>query len=910
MDLIQFKDIWEMYRIKFIIDGKTSWENFWALKGVSFKVEKGETLGIIGENGAGKSTVLKLIMGMIKPDRGEVVVSGKVSGLLELCAGFQTELTGRENIYLNAGLFGLTQKQTQEKYKEIESFADIGKFINAPVKCYSQGMFVRLAFAIAIQVNPDILLIDDTLAVGDEYFQRKCVKRIFELKEQDKTIIFVTHDMNMLSRLCKRTIFLKDGRLIKDDLTDKVIPLYSQMIGTKEGVGILEKGPLNLVFNNGRFFLNWQDKLLAPSSGAYTSFLISDKWYSSIQADWEVKRERENKLLATGTFYQLALTQTWKLEITNDYEIKWDIEMDLQEPLEIQEGCTNIMLTNEYTSWFSTLEKGEFPPIDYKNKKWQALLNGNISMSCIGVDAKETPNGKIPNLIFQQSNSASGTYAQILNADYLTNCRILQHRTLGLQNYSATRANRLVYFSGKIILDPPDIKDYLNNLENESTLTNGKLRLTFDNGSCILNYNGIDLSKADHLSTSILVRERWYSSNLAYWDIKKEGKNKIVAYGNWFHLPLTQIWEVEIIGESSFSWKVSMQVNEELDIEQQHFYVTGCNDYTHWFSKYGEGKFPDTFLEVDSDILQRYIPEGLLGLKDQTTRLPSLSLRFSKELNNFAKIFNSDFCNKARILQIERVEPEQNIKFSPGQYKCFEIGVVLSKDKQAYRDDSVNILQNKKLKLVFDQGRGRIYCDGIELTKRLGLYTSLRSQGRWHDSATSAIWKIEERNKDTIKILGKWLYLPIIQFWEIVLKKDNLIEFKVRMKVEKEIEVDRLQTNLMVSEIYSQWVKDKEKHRFPVFKDDIDDDWDIIYSGQNGIKYIGVMESAEDKSRLPSIILCPEEFNADHRLNIVNSDVYHRGRVLQFVDANKKILPPADYLYFDGKIIIGERIRL
>ncbi len=133
---------------------------------------------MIGENGAGKSTILKLIMDMLKPDKGGVKVTGRVSGLLELGAGFQTELTGRENIYSSAAFFGLTKNQIKDKYDDIVQFASLGRFINAQIKCYSQGMFVRLAFAIAIHIDPDTLLIDDTLAVGDEHFQRKCIKNI------------------------------------------------------------------------------------------------------------------------------------------------------------------------------------------------------------------------------------------------------------------------------------------------------------------------------------------------------------------------------------------------------------------------------------------------------------------------------------------------------------------------------------------------------------------------------------------------------------------------------------------------------------------------------------------------------------------------------------------------------------
>ena len=905
MAIIQFNDVWEMFRIKFIIGGKACWENFWALKGINFEVEKGETLGIIGENGAGKSTILKLIAGMLTPDRGKIKVSGRVSGLLELGAGFQSELTGKENVYLSASLFGLNQAEIEKRYDDIIGFAGIGKFINAPVKYYSQGMFVRLAFAIAIHVDPEVLLIDDTLAVGDEYFQRKCIKKIFELKEQGKTIIFVTHDMGMLSRLCRRAIFIKEGRIVKDDTVDTVIPLYTQMIGTREGVGILEKKHLNLVFNNGRLFINWQDKLLTPNSGAYTTFIIANKWYNSLQADWEVKRDGENKLIATGKFYQLALTQVWNLELTDDYEIKWDIEMESEEPLEIQEGYTNVMLTNEYTDWFTNLEKGEFPLIDYKDKSWQAFLYGNIFRNCIGVKVNKTVNGKIPSLTLERSNNTSLTYAQVLNTDYLTNCRVLQYKALGFQNYSATQASRFIYFSGKIILDIPNIDDYLKHRDEEFILSNGKLRLIFDNGRTILCWNGINLTKANHIGTNIYANGRWFYSDTAHWEIKKEKKNKLIAKGTWRNLPVVQIWEIEIV-EEIILLKISLEVNKETDIDEQHVRFICSEDYKYWFSDYGAGKFPDDFLEVEMDILQRCISYGTIGIQSQNNQLPPISLKFTEELSNFAKIFNTDFYNKARMLRIDKVESENNLRFLAGKYPCFKIEVSLNKDKRAYIDNSTVILQDKKLKFIFDKGKGRIFWDGIELTKKLGLYTSLRSQGRWYDSSSSAIWKIEEKNKDTIKATGKWLHLPIIQYWKIKLKEDRLIDFSVKMKVDKAIEADRLQTNLMLSERYSKWLTDNEKGTFPVFKESIDDDWDCIWSGQKDTKYVSAIKESVNNGYLPSIILSPTKLNSDWCLNVINSDIYHRGRVLQYLNNQTMKFLPQEYSYFNGSIIIED----
>jgi len=901
MPVIQFKDVWEMYKIKFVIDGKVSWEDFWALRGVNFEVEKGETLGIIGENGAGKSTILKLIMGMLKPDRGEINASGRISGLLELGAGFQPEITGRENIYLSAGLFGLSQNQIEDKYEEIVSFADIGKFINAPVKCYSQGMFVRLAFAIAIHIDPDILLIDDTLAVGDEHFQRKCIKKIFELKEQGKTIIFVTHDMNMLSRLCKRALFLKDGKIVKDDAIDNIIPLYAQTSGAKEGVGILEKGLLHLVFNNGRLFLNWRNKLLTPNSGAYAVFLAGNKWYNSLQADWDIKKENDNKLIATGKFYQLALTQIWRLELADGYIIKWDIEMESDDPLEIQEGCVNIMLTDAYTRWLTSSEKGDFPDIGDKDRKWQALLEGNIFRRCIGVEGKEISDGRVPSLFFEQSDSFR-TQAQISNTDYLSNCRVLQYKTLGIQNYTLTRANRFIYFSGKMSLDIPDIDNYLNSIQDEFILSNGRLRLTFNNDECILAWDGINLTKSSHMGTSIYTKGRWYSSNSAHWEIKKERENKLIARGKWRNLPIVQVWEIGMNNESSLEWKINMQVDEELDIEEQYAWFMCCKDYEYSFSEYGTEKFPELFLESQMDMLQKCIPDGVIGLKSKNNRFPTISLKFSKELNNFAKIFNSDFYNKARILRIDRVEPEQKVKFLPGEYPCFALEVILN--KESFIEDSANTMQDSKLKFIFDKGKGRIFWYGMELTKKLGFYTSLRSNGRWHDSSSSAIWKIVENSKQAIKVFGKWLYLPIKQYWEITFKEDNIVEFCIKMEAEKEIEIDRLQTNIMLLERYREWITDKERGPFPLFKKDIGDDWDCIKCIREESEYIGVFENTVDKIDLPSILFSPRQSNSDYCLNIINSDIYHRGRVLQCLNNKQTKIIPGEYPYFRGSLII------
>jgi len=213
--MIKTENLWEKYRIKFVISGKVTWEEVWALQDVSLQADRGDVIGIIGQNGAGKTTLLRLIAGMLIPDRGRINVDGKVSALMELGAGFNPEFTGRENIALNARAYGIAEDAINRKMEEIISFSGLGKFVDAPIKYYSQGMYMRLAFSLAIFSDPDILLIDDILAVGDEEAQQNCIRKIHELKDSGKTIVVVSHDMHMISKLCNKAVLLEKGKILK-----------------------------------------------------------------------------------------------------------------------------------------------------------------------------------------------------------------------------------------------------------------------------------------------------------------------------------------------------------------------------------------------------------------------------------------------------------------------------------------------------------------------------------------------------------------------------------------------------------------------------------------------------------------------------------------------------------------------
>jgi lipopolysaccharide transport system ATP-binding protein len=203
---------------------------FWALKDISFSVERGEALGIIGMNGAGKSTILKLLYNITTPSTGEIRICGKLSALIEVSSGFHPELTGRENVYLNGSLLGMTRREIRNKLDSIVDFSGVGAFIDSPVKRYSSGMYLRLGFAIAAHLDPDILLLDEVLAVGDAAFQAKCIQRIAQLRNEGTTIVFVSHNLGAVESLCDRTLLIKEGQIFKSGATRDVISAYEDLL--------------------------------------------------------------------------------------------------------------------------------------------------------------------------------------------------------------------------------------------------------------------------------------------------------------------------------------------------------------------------------------------------------------------------------------------------------------------------------------------------------------------------------------------------------------------------------------------------------------------------------------------------------------------------------------------------------
>jgi ABC-2 type transport system ATP-binding protein len=210
--------------------GRVPYEEFWAVTDANFEIEAGHTVGLLGHNGSGKSTLLKCIAGILQPTEGEIITRGRVAALLELGAGFHPELTGRENIYMNGSVLGLSKKEVDKVFDEIVDFSELEKFIDMQVRHYSSGMYVRLGFAVAVNVDPDILLVDEVLAVGDEAFQRKCIERVGRFQKQGRTILFVTHAADLVRRICDRALVFDHGRTVADTAPGEAVRMFRETL--------------------------------------------------------------------------------------------------------------------------------------------------------------------------------------------------------------------------------------------------------------------------------------------------------------------------------------------------------------------------------------------------------------------------------------------------------------------------------------------------------------------------------------------------------------------------------------------------------------------------------------------------------------------------------------------------------
>jgi len=391
-------------------------------------VSPGEVFGVIGENASGKTTLLKVIAGILEPDEGTVDVCGRVSALLDLGAGFHPELSGRENLYLYGSILGLSRRFVSDRLHEIVAFAGLEEEIDYPLRTYSAGMSMRLGFALAVTVDPDVLLVDEVFVVGDQSFQQRCLRQLERFKQLGKTIVLVSHDMGLISSLCGRVAMMRDGRVVKVGSADEVVHLYAHTIGDTRGVGILNQGDVSLIFNNGHCKLLWSYCELTQGMAVFSNILSGGRWHTSgTQASWRVVETGSSGLVIEGRWTHLPVTQLWRVESPRDDVVRVTISTTVHGTVDLERQNAGIMLSKAYEQWSAGGQIGGFPSrFNDRPGGWEVMWAAPDFGREARLAPHDDPAGSRPPLTLRCLNP-EGFMVSIENSDKLFEGRVVQY---------------------------------------------------------------------------------------------------------------------------------------------------------------------------------------------------------------------------------------------------------------------------------------------------------------------------------------------------------------------------------------------------------------------------------------------------------------------------------------------------
>ena len=647
---------------------------FEALKEISLAVDSGESLGIIGRNGSGKSTLLSIIAGVTLPTTGSVVVRGRVASLLELGAGFHPMLTGRENVYLNAGLLGMRHAQVDEVFDRIAAFSGIGTFIDQPVDTYSSGMYVRIGFAIAVHVNPDVFLVDEVLSVGDEEFQRKCRRRIGELREEGKTIVFVSHDLGIVNTLCERVVLLREGRMIHRETAQKTISYYLRQIGRDMGVHTFSEGAAEMIQCDGRLSLfHHQEEVSAPDGfGVYLEAMRQR--YAAPGAEWEVVERTPTGCVVHGQMTRLPVRLIWTLSL-QEGRLRWHMAMECQHEVTLTRIDAILYLSTAYVQWFYGDLAGRFPQIRATEMTWNILASpwdllsapesGVVEAALLAEEGSALPPLRLK---MTPHNPYFGAF--LANSEYVSFSRmfLVQARFPEERDAFSAGYHDLVTIEVDLTAEADDVRRHV---QADRTLESGPLTAFFDRGQIKLSYEGQEFTAFLHVYASMLIEQLWNDSHGLKWGPVQSDGRRISVKGESRRFPFQQFWEIER-AEGGIALRIWLEAFESFDVQEYHTSIVLDAEYERWNTDHEEGVFApfDPTANKWQHLNRTYAPGKRATALCST--LPSVTLEVTTDEIPFRMTaINTKAEENARVLQALCPSDAGHIHFDKGRHLYF-----------------------------------------------------------------------------------------------------------------------------------------------------------------------------------------------------------------------------------------------
>lgn len=561
-----------------------------ALAPLSLSIEAGESVGIIGRNGSGKSTLLKLVAGVSAPSAGELAIHGRVASLLELGAGFHPMLTGRENIYLNAGLLGMRHAQVDACLDDIVAFSEIGEFIDQTVDTYSSGMYVRLAFSVAIHTDPDIFLVDEVLSVGDESFQRKCRARILELKAAGKTILFVSHDLGIVNTLCDRVLLLDRGEVISRGAATDTINYYLRQIGAESGIRRLYDGRLEALFNHGGFTLYCDGREVTTPPGVKVQFRSLGAYHESTAAEWRITACSDTALEAEGDLPRLPV----RLFVTAEFGergLVLAVSWDALRPVMVNYIALQCFLPTSYTHWHYGTARGDFPPITPSDRQWTPVALPRSDGQRVDCWAGGATSATV-SVVLEEAEGHGRL--QIDNTDYRAPARLVHVTEVIPDGADPLPPGRRAL--ARIVVYPGQPRETMAARHEavyaaRQVRVNG-LRALMDPGQLELRHGENLLTQFTHGHVQLRIDGLWILSQDLQWDAPREEDGERVATGQSQRFPLALEWRLGAGEGAQAMLAVYADCSAPLRLEEYNVSVALAEAYRHWETPSESGEYP------------------------------------------------------------------------------------------------------------------------------------------------------------------------------------------------------------------------------------------------------------------------------------------------------------------------------